>query len=458
MHHPCRKTCRIAIASVATVLLLAALGYVHWRSGLQPIPAPTPPAPSPVASVQAFSSTTLPSPTSVPSPTPSPSPWISPLPEAELWVWPYLGETTPDGVSISWAAQQTGVSQVRYGLDAKLTGVVTSTENVYDGKYWHMATLGGLQAGCTYHYRIVQDGLDVTPWPDVTLHTAPAVETTHFVFAVLGDSRPAATGSASPSPGARAVADVLQSLDVAFALHTGDMLGRGGVCTGASSAWNQYVGAYLNLYRQTLGRVPLYPTLGNHDLSGGSCGYQAYRDVFALPDNAPQGQECYYSFDWASAHFIALDTNADISCGSAQYAWLEHDLQSTQQAWKFVFFHHPAYSSGEHGNTPEVHDNLVPLFEAYGVDAVFVGHDHHYERTCPILRDACSTTAAGGVVYYVTGGAGAPRYDVGSDWFTAYRDSRNHLIRVEVDGNRARLDAIGTDGQVFDNLTLERHD
>jgi len=457
MHHPGRKTC-IAVAGVASVLLLAVLGYVHWRSEPLPTPAPIPFEPSPIASAQALAVTALPSPTGVPSPMPLPSPWASPQPAAELWVWPYLGETTPDRVSISWAAQQTGVGQVRYGLDVDLTDVVTSTENVYDGKYWHVATLSGLQAGRTYHYRILQDGLDVTPWSDVTFHTAPAVETTHFIFAVLGDSRPAATGSGSPSPGARAVAQVLQGQDVAFALQTGDLLGRGGVCTGATSAWNQYVGAYLNLYRATLGRVPLYPTLGNHDLNGGSCGYQAYRDIFVLPGNAPQGRETYYSFDWASAHCVALDTNADISRGSAQYAWLEHDLQSTQQAWKFVFFHHPAYSSGEHGSTPEVRDNLVPLFETYGVDAVFVGHDHHYERTCPILRDACSTTAAEGVVYYVTGGAGAPLYNVGSNWFTAYSDSRNHLIRVEVDGNRAQIDAIGTDGQVFDQYTLEQHD
>ncbi len=90
----------------------------------------------------------------------------------------------------------------------------------------------------------------------------------------------------------------------------------------------------------------------------------------------------------------------------------------------------------------------------YGVDVVFNGHDHHYERTCPILDGTCTTPQDGGVVYYVTGGGGAPLYSVSGDWFTAYGESLNHFLKVEVNDCWLRLDAIDASGNVFDSYEI----
>jgi len=205
-----------------------------------------------------------------------------------------------------------------------------------------------------------------------------------------------------------------------------------------------------------MGHVPFYPSVGNHELYGGSCGYQGYTDVYYLPENAPSGdEEEYYSFDWGNTHFVALDTNQNYSAGSTQYNWLVNDLQSSTQPWKFVFFHHPPYSSGPHGSTNEVQTHLVPIFETYGVSVVFSGHDHHYERTCPILNNTCTTPQDGGVVYYVTGGGGAPLYPAFGNWFTAYSDSLNHFLKVEVNDCWLRVDAIDTNGYVFDSYEID---
>jgi hypothetical protein len=152
---------------------------------------------------------------------------------------------------------------------------------------------------------------------------------------------------------------------------------------------------------------------------------------------------------------VALDTNQSYIVDSTQYNWLVNDLQNTTQPWKFVFFHEPAYSSGSHGSTINVQTHLVPIFEAYGVDVVFNGHDHDYERTCPILDDVCTTIQNGGVVYYVAGGGGAPLYSASGDWFTAYGDSIYHFLRAEVDDCRVRLDAIDTNGNVFDSYEID---
>jgi VCBS repeat-containing protein len=372
-----------------------------------------------------------------------------------LLVYPYVGETTPTTAVISWVTDNVGAGEVRYSLDQSYSDVVSATNSVYDGKFWHSATLTGLTADTTYYYRVYSGGYDVTPWMEITFTTAPEPSASGFTFVALGDSRPD-TNSSPPSQGALDVAAEMEQHSFDLALHTGDLVNSGGVCSGDDSSWNQYVRAYFDLYRENLGRIPFYPSVGNHELNGGDCGYQSYTDVYDLPENAPLGyEEEFYSFEWGNAHFVALDTNQDYSAGSPQYNWLVNDLQTSVQPWKFVFFHHPAYSSGVYSDTSEVQTHLVPVFETYGVDAVFNGHDHHYERTCPIVDGACTTPQDGGVVYYVTGGGGAPLRPVSGDWFTAYGDSLNHFLKVEVNGCWLRLDAIDTNGSVFDSYEID---
>jgi hypothetical protein len=375
--------------------------------------------------------------------------------QSDLLVYPYLGETTPTSVVISWATSSAGASQVRYSLNQSYGNIVAAINSTYNGKSWHSATITGLTANTTYYYKVYTSGYDLTPWPEITFTTAPVSPAGRFTFVALGDSRPGGASSA-PSQGALGVAAEMERHSFDLALHTGDIVYRGGICSGNDSSWNQYIRAYFNLYRESLSHTPFYPSMGNHELGGGDCSYQAYTDVYSLPRNAPTGhEEEYYSFDWGNAHFVALDTNQDYRAGSIQYNWLLNNLQASTRPWKFVFFHHPAYSSGSHGSTAEVQNRLVPLFETYGVDVVFNGHDHDYERTCPILNNACTTPEDGGVVYYVTGG-GASLYPLTGKWFTAYSASRYHFLRVEVNNCRLRLDAIDTAGAVFDSYEIDR--
>ena len=377
-------------------------------------------------------------------------------PPPGLVVYPYLGDTTPTSVVISWATDGPGNSEVRYSLDQSYASTVAAASNVYDGKHWHSATAMGLTAGTTYFYRVFTGGEDVTPWMEVTFTTGPAPTATGFSFAALGDSRPPGS-SMPPNQSAFDVAAQMAQRSFGLAIHTGDIVYSGGTCSGDNSSWNQYIRAYFDLYQDILGHAPAYPALGNHELHLGTCGYQAYSDVFELPRNAPAGdEEKYYSFDWANAHFVALDTNLDYNTGSVQHEWLLSDLESTTLPWILVFFHHPAYNSGEHGSTSRILDHLVPVFEAHGVDVVFSGHEHSYERTCPIMNGACSTPEDGGVVYIVTGGGGAPLDDVPGDWFTAYGgDGIHHFIEANVDDCLLRLDAVDTSGNVFDSYEID---
>ncbi len=373
---------------------------------------------------------------------------------------PYIGETTPTSVVVAWATDSAGASEVHYSTDTSYSQTATATSFSSDGKYWHSATITGLTADTVYHYRVFTGGVDLTPWSDVTFTTAPPATATQVTFAALGDDRPPSL-SANPTQAALDVAYQMTQQNFDFVVHAGDIVYRGGVCSGSNSGWNQYLRDYFDVYEATIKQTPLYPVVGTHELGSGSnvCGYQAYTDVYYLPENAPSGDvERYYSFDWGNVHVISLNTEQNYDAGSAQYNWLESDLQNTDRRWIVVAFHNPPYSSGPHGNDTNVQAQLVPLFEQYGVDVVLNGHDHDYERTCPIKNNACTTIDNGGVVYIVTGGAGSPLYNRANPnaWFTANYSKSYHFMLLSVNDCQMDIQAIDDSGNQIDSYQIDK--
>ncbi len=376
---------------------------------------------------------------------------------ANLLVYPYIGNTTGSSAAISWATDTFGSGEVLFSPDQGYANSLPANSVLVDGRYWFSATLIGLDASTTYYYRILLDGTDLTPWTEATFTTAPAAEASSFSFAVVGDNQPGSS-SAAPYQMALDVAAMMnQQPELNFVLHTGDTIYDGSGCTGSTSAWSQYVRNHFNVYQAMLGRMPFFTAIGNHEVQTGGCGYPAYTGVFNLPENAPAAAtEQYYSFDWGNAHFIVLDTNQYFGSTSAEYKWLVSDLQTTTQPWIFVSEHVPAYSSGDSGSDSAVDRYLVPLFETYGVDVVFNGHDHDYERTCPIRSGACTTTQAGGVVYFTNGGGGAYTSNVGSSWFTALSIRKYEFLKVTLNDCRLQFTGIDRYGAIFDTYSIDR--
>jgi hypothetical protein len=227
-------------------------------------------------------------------------------------------------------------------------------------------------------------------------------------------------------------------------VHTGDMI----YDAGAAADFDPKLFAP---YEELLRRLVLWPCLGNHDVrtSRGA----PWRAAFWTPANNPADNEGYYSFDQGNAHIVMLDSNTSLAPGSAQYTFLDTDLAATTRPWKFVAFHHSIYSSGEHGGDLELREQLVPLFDRHGVDVVFMGHDHQYERTLP-LRDYQVVAPGAGTVYVTTGGGGREIRSVDGGTVTAYAESAFHFTRVDVDGGRLLLQMIREDGAVRDAVTL----
>ncbi|MBI2362730.1 MAG: metallophosphoesterase [Elusimicrobia bacterium] len=198
-------------------------------------------------------------------------------------------------------------------------------------------------------------------------------------FAVFGDT---GSGSKAQKETARTLASWLPDL----LLIAGDVVypsGKDG----------RYDERFFAPYGELLSRRPVFPAPGNHDYgdaSGREKALRRYAEGYGRVFRRPP----FYSFDAGDAHFAVVDTS---DAGAAQRAWLERDLGAAKARWTFVLMHAPLYSTGPHGGSGALRRSLEPVFERRGVDAVFQGHDHHYERTRPV----------GKTVHFVVGTGGA---------------------------------------------------
>ena len=180
--------------------------------------------------------------------------------------------------------------------------------------------------------------------------------------------------------------------------------------------------------------VPFYATLGNHD----------------RPDNrlyAPFNMhgERYYTFSRAGVRFVVLDTNV---LDARQREWTETTLGAAPEAWKIAYFHHPLYSSGgRHGSNLELRVLLEPLLVQAGVNVVFSGHDHHYERFIPQR----------GITYFVEGASGKLRKGNDRSALTAaLYDADQTFMVVDIAGDTLSFQTISRSGRVIDSGSIRR--
>ncbi len=197
--------------------------------------------------------------------------------------------------------------------------------------------------------------------------TTVNVEADLIRFAVIGDY---GTGDQNEEK----VADLVKSFEPDFIITTGDnnypegrektlIKNIGNYYCDYIFNWDAPVEQQCNGNEEQLNRF--FPSLGNHDYDN-SKGNVPYLNYFTLP-----GNEIYYDFIWGPVHFFVLDSNKDTD---VQKIWLEEKLRSSEQPFKIVYFHHPPFSSGTHGNTKKMQWGFA------GVDLVLSGHDHIYER------------------------------------------------------------------------------
>jgi hypothetical protein len=200
-----------------------------------------------------------------------------------------------------------------------------------------------------------------------------------------------------------------------------------------------YKQKFENVYRPLLDqKVKFYAALGNHDDSN-----QRFYEFFNM-----EGQE-YYHFKKGNASFYSLNSNY---MDKKQVDWFNDKLETDTAKWKIAFFHHPPYSSGgAHGSDTKLRQIIEPIFTKYGVNAVFAGHEHFYERIKP----------QNGIYYFISGSGGKLRKgDVkkGSPLTAKAYDDDMSFMLIEIDDKEMHFQVVSRTGETVDSgvVVLQR--
>jgi predicted MPP superfamily phosphohydrolase len=197
-----------------------------------------------------------------------------------------------------------------------------------------------------------------------------------------------------------------------------------------------FVDKFENPYKPLLDAgVKFYAALGNHD-------NQTNR--FYKPWN--MNGERYYAFSKKNVKFFVLDSDY---MDPKQLQWLDTELKNARDDWKIVYFHHPLYSSGgRHGSEVDLRVTLEPLFVKYGVNVVYSGHDHIYERVKPQK----------GIYYFVAGSSGQLRGgDLKKSAITETGYDQDQVFMLnEIDKDELFFQAITRTGKTIDAGVITR--
>ncbi len=385
----------------------------------------------------------------------------------------YLQQGTHDAVVIAWRSREPAVGTVAWGTSPEqLDRVVVEDGAARD----HAVRLEGLPAGQRIFYGYTEGDAPLRTGPGQHYDPAPPPGTDGKVsFWVLGDS---GKGNAAQ----RAVADAMRAYpgtaDADFLLHVGDIAYEDG------ETW-EFDERFFAVYADLLLRLPVWPAMGNHEQRSSDSSEQSgpWFEAFVLPADGeaggvPSGTEAYYSFDFGPVHVVVLDTaGSSLSRGSRMLDWLDRDLAASTAPWTIAALHHAPYSRGTHDSDREqpqvtVRENLVPILDRHGVDLVFAGHSHSYERSALIsgawdtptrpeghILDAVSPYEKrpgpyGGTVYVVAGHGGAGTGGRLDHPLILASSLEHGAVFVELEGNEAVLRNVQADRTIGDEVRL----
>lgn len=246
-------------------------------------------------------------------------------------------------------------------------------------------------------------------------------------FAVIGDS---GTGDREQYEVAQQMEIYRQKVNFDFVIMLGDNIY-------GSHKPSDFMQKFEQPYKPLLSAgVKFYASLGNHDDPNDERLYKPFN----------MGGERYYTFKRGDVQFFVLDSNY---MDPIQLTWLEKVLQDSKAGWKIPYFHHPLYNAGKnHGPDLDLRARLVPLFQRYGVNAVFSGHEHVYERLKP----------ESGIYYFVMGNSGKlMTHDFNSrDGVETGFDTDRGFMLVEIAGPELYYQVISRAGQTIDAGLVNR--
>ncbi|EWM18545.1 discoidin domain-containing protein [Kutzneria sp. 744] len=348
------------------------------------------------------------------------------------------GTTTDTSVALTWQAATDNVAVAGYDILRDGKTVASSEDPAY--------TDIGLAADTSYTYAVrtrdTAGNLSPAGAP-ITVKTK-AGGSGAFILAAAGDIAERCTASSSSCAHVK-TAKLVDQMRPAAVITMGD-----------SQYDDAHLSDYQAYYDKTWGKFKSItrPVPGNHDTydSPKYNGYDKYFGSIAQPNG-----KRYYSWDMGNWHFIALDSSAYMThddfapddTGSDQLAWLKQDLATNTKGCVAAYYHHPRWSSGDHGDNPDS-IQLWNLMVSNKVDLVLNGHDHDYERFVP--QDASGKSDQNGPVEIVGGSGGASLYDLGSKHATTAKLLKTYgILKLSMTDTTFQTQLIGVDGKTLDS-------
>ncbi|MBK1438840.1 metallophosphoesterase [Parapedobacter sp. ISTM3] len=365
---------------------------------------------------------------------------------------PYLNAVTAESIQLVWETDRPARAIIRYGESLPLTDSLVLSMQAGEphgggvSSHIRKVKLDNLKAATPYFYEIEAIDADGdTIRSGICTYSTAKPAAAPYAFAIIGDTE------GRPHINNR-IAHLVWDERPDFGLHLGDITDGGD--RGNKYEWNY---EYFTGMGQLVERLPFFPVSGNGE--GDLYWYLRYH---SLPDT-----QAYYYFSYGNADFFMLDSNRpeEFAPGGKQYQWLEEKLSASTARWKFVAHHHAVYSADEddYGNSWKGKaalgdaqiQRIVPLYEKYGVDMVFYGHLHTYQRTFPLIGNQVDKQ---GVIYIQAGGAGGNLEDFTPTraWYNAKTYRGYHYCTIHVTGGDLNLKMYDIDGRLRDYLDIHK--
>ena len=301
--------------------------------------------------------------------------------------------------------------------------------------------------------------------------TSYASSTETLVFAIEGDLGD--EGSVEES-----VANLIKSWDPAFIVTCGDndysTDGQlfDGFDRGIGRYFHDYVYNYHGIHGDGSDTWKFFPALGDHDGNDWQLPFSIdnYLDFFSLPNqdlpggfNTEHGR--YYQFRWGDVHFFVMHTwdwktaepdGADKN--SQQAEWLKEQACASDALFKIVISHWPPYGSNKHWHTGDGDHLRDWRWKAMGIDMIFSGNDHGYEKV--VLPEGYKYKGInnGGVYGITSAGGGASLYQHSEPYHpgSEVRFSGHGASKITVIGNTLTHEFITPEGDVIDTWTITK--
>ena len=350
--------------------------------------------------------------------------------QPEIIKGPYLQHMLQDAVTIMWETDTPADSTVHYSVGGNWYSVHSDADVLIHELRLNEAL--GTSETVRYYIETANTG-GTAQSTQAVFEMAPPIGAP-FRLCVWGDNQQ------RPEVFSQHVAHMIED-QPDLVLGCGDLVNTG-------SNYNEWNDVFLGPLRPLIRYTPMITAIGNHE--GNS---HWYYDFLAQP-----GNEHWYSYQYGNAFFLILDTNYPFAIGSEQYEFAYNALLSDEAqdaTWLIVAHHHPGYSEiYEEGIYAQIRRNLIPLYESAGVDVNFHGHIHDYERGeyVPPETDRriwqVQTSGAGGRLW-------DDEFDGEWDQIDLVIQYEFHYCVVDLTETELHLQAIGLNGQVLDEFTIQ---